>query len=56
MHVWHPKPETLNPSFYKYGKYPAASRYSITTFDPGDKEVLIYGATVSPLSTAFFAT
>jgi len=28
----------------------------MTTFDPGDKEVLMYGATVSPLSTAFFAT
>ena len=35
---------------------PAFSKYSLTTPDPGDNVVLMYGLTVNPFSTAFLAT
>ena len=35
---------------------PAASRYSVTTFDPGARLLFTHGLRIRPRSTAFFAT
>ena len=35
---------------------PARSRYSVTTFEPGAREVLTHGLTFRPFWTAFFAS
>src|SRR6266850_6090796 len=39
-----------------YVASPAASRYSVTTFEPGARLLFTHGFRVRPFSTAFFAT
>jgi hypothetical protein len=55
MHVVHPYPTKLNPSFSRYGVRPAFARYSVTTLEPGARLVLTHGFRVRPRSTAFLA-
>src|SRR5215472_3919445 len=45
-----------NFSFSRYGSKPESLRYSVTTSDPGASDVLTHSGTVSPFSTAFFAS
>jgi hypothetical protein len=56
MHVMHPYPAIVKPSLSKASYTPAFSKYSLTTPDPGDNVVLMYGLTVNPFATAFLAT
>ena len=56
MHVVHPNPTSENPSLSRYGVSPAASRYSVTTREPGASDVFTHGFVSSPASTAFFAS
>ena len=56
MHVMHPYPAIVKPSLSKASYTPALSKYSLTTPEPGDNVVLIYGFTFNPFSTAFLAT
>ena len=56
MHVVHPNPTSENPSLSRYGVRPAASRYSVTTREPGARDVLTHGFVSRPASTAFFAS
>lgn len=56
MHVMQPYPAILNPIFSRYGRRPDASRYFVTTPDPGERDVFTYGWTFNPNSTAFLAT
>lgn len=56
MQVMQPYPAIVKPSLSKASYTPAILKYSFTTPEPGDKVVLIYGLTVNPLATAFFAT
>src|SRR5688572_26091660 len=55
MQVVQPYPTRLKPRVFRYGVRPAASRYSVTTFDPGARLVFTHGLRRSPFSTAFFA-
>ncbi len=56
MHVVHPNPTSEKPSLSRYGVSPAASRYSVTTREPGASDVLTHGLVSRPASTAFFAS
>jgi hypothetical protein len=56
IQVVQPYAVTPKPSFSRYGSRPAASRYLVTTREPGASDVLMCGATFRPASTAFFAT
>src|SRR6202158_3002589 len=56
MHVVHPYPTRLNPSWSRYLSRPAFRRYSVTTFEPGARLVFTHGWRASPRSTAFFAS
>lgn len=56
MQVIHPYPAVVNPISSKYLVKPDLFKYSVTTFDPGDKVVLMYGFILIPLSKAFLAT
>src|SRR5262245_65775270 len=56
MHVVHPNPTSENPSLSRYGVSPAASRYAVTTREPGASEVLTHGLVSRPASTARFAS
>src|SRR5262245_1181340 len=56
MQVVHPNPTSENPSLSRYGESPAASRYSVTTREPGASEVFTQGLVSRPASTAFFAS
>src|SRR5258706_3306751 len=56
MHVVQPYPTRSNPSVLRYGDSPAASRYSVTTFEPGARLLLTHGFRINPRSTAFLAT
>src|SRR5918999_6085281 len=55
MHVVQPKPTTWKPRCSSGSTSPARLRYSVTTRDPGAREVLTHGLDLSPLSTAFLA-
>src|SRR3989304_10438887 len=55
MQVVEPYPTRWNPRPAREGGRPAASRYRVTTFDPGAKLVLTQGLVRNPRSTAFFA-
>src|SRR6185369_4610216 len=46
----------LKPSFSRYGVRCAASRYCVTTREPGASEVLTHGLHWRPASTALRAT
>jgi hypothetical protein len=39
----------------KYCVKPLASKYAVTTYDPGEREFFIYGRTDNRFSTAFLA-
>ena len=56
MQVIHPYPAVVKPSLSssldKFDFY----KYSVTTPDPGERLVLIYGLILSPFTLAFFAT
>ena len=56
MQVVQPNPTSENPSLSRYGVRPAASRYSVTTREPGASEVFTHGFDSSPASTARFAS
>ena len=56
MHVVQPNPTTLKPSRSRNGCSPVFVRYSLTTREPGASEVFTHGLTLSPCSTAFFAS
>jgi hypothetical protein len=56
MHVVQPKPTTLKPNWSRNGCSPVLLKYSLTTRDPGASEVFTHGLTLSPRSTAFFAS
>src|SRR5205814_7124166 len=56
MHVVQPYPTRSKPSWLRYVDSPAASRYSVTTLDPGARLLFTHGLRVSPRSMAFFAT
>src|SRR4051812_27027309 len=55
MHVVQPYAETQKLSFSSDSSRPAALRYSVTTRDPGARDVLMCGLTLRPLATAFLA-
>ena len=55
MQVVQPYPTKLKPSLSKYTCKPALSKYSVTTFEPGAREVLTHGLETRPLATAFLA-
>ena len=46
----------VKPISSKYFVKPDLFKYSVTTFEPGDKVVLMYGLILIPLSIAFLAT
>src|SRR5450756_3037235 len=56
MQVVQPKPTRLKPNRSRNGCRPVLSRYALTTRDPGASEVFTHGLTLSPYSTAFFAS
>ena len=56
MHVVQPKPTRLKPNRSRNGCRPVLFRYSLTTREPGASEVFTQGLTLSPRSTAFFAS
>src|SRR5690348_2946053 len=56
MQVVHPYPTKLNPSSSRYSVRPARSRYSVTTLEPGARDVLTHGFTVRPRCTALRAS
>ena len=51
-----PYPTTLKPSESKSSVSPAASKYSVTTREPGAKLGLTLGAIVKPACLAFLAS
>src|SRR5574338_132916 len=51
MHVVQPYATRPNPSSSRYGSKPALRRYSVTTRDPGARDVFTWGLTDRPLST-----
>lgn len=55
MEVIQPYPVSLNRSFSKHSITPDSRKYWVTTLDPGERDVLIYGATCRPSLTAFLA-
>jgi len=55
MQVMQPYPAVVNPSLSRYSLTPEASKYLVTTPDPGDRDVQMYGFVARPFSTAFFA-
>ena len=56
MQVVQPNPTRLKPSASSGSISPASSRYWVTTLDPGANEVFTHLGTVSPRSTARWAT
>ena len=56
MQVVQPNPTTLKPKRSRNGCSPVFVRYSLTTREPGASEVFTHGLTLSPRSTAFFAS
>ena len=46
----------LNPSFVRSSSRPAASRYSVTTLEPGARLGLTHGLIERPALTAFLAS
>ena len=56
MQVVQPNPTTLKPRRSRNGCSPVFVRYSLTTREPGASEVFTHGLTLSPRSTAFFAS
>src|SRR5687767_6084397 len=56
MQVSRPRPVVGKPSLSRYWLRPDLSKYSVTTRLPGERLVLTYGLTLSPCSTAFFAS
>src|SRR5436309_12526379 len=56
MQVVQPYPTRSKPSWSRYFDNPAASRYSVTTFDPGARLLFTHGLRVRPGSMAIFAT
>src|SRR5512143_1007512 len=56
MQVVHPYPTRLNFSLSRYVCSPAFARYSETTFEPGASDGFTHAGTVTPFSTAFFAS
>src|SRR6185503_20738933 len=56
MQVVHPYAMTLKPSWASGSSRFACLRYSVTTREPGASDVLTYGLTVSPFSSAFLAS
>src|SRR3569832_65019 len=56
MQVVQPKPTRWNFMASRGLTKSAASRYSMTTFEPGASDVLTHGFTERPFSMAFFAT
>lgn len=55
IQVMHPYPAVMNPSSLRSLVTPDLLKYSVTTLDPGEREVLMYGLTLRPLLTAFLA-
>ena len=55
MHVVHPYPTVLNPRASKSLSKPAASKYRVTTVEPGAKLVFTQGLRTSPRLKAFLA-
>lgn len=51
-----PYPAVVKPILSKYSVSPDLLRYSVTTPEPGDKLVLMWGEIVIPFSTAFLAS
>ena len=56
MQVMQPYPQTWKPRVSRWGRRPEFLRYSVTTLDPGAREVLTWGQDLSPSSAAFLAT
>src|SRR5512145_2696866 len=56
IQVVQPYAMTLKPSLASGSIKPAFLRYSVTTSEPGASDVLTYGFTFKPFSTAFLAT
>ena len=56
IQVMQPYPAVVNPISSKYLVKPDLFKYSVTTFEPGDKVVLMYGLILIPFSMAFLAT
>src|SRR6516165_6286124 len=56
MQVVQPYPTRLNPRASRYSVRPARSRYSVTTLEPGAKDVLTHGLTVRSFKTALRAS
>lgn len=50
-----PYPTVWKPILLRHSWSPLFYKYSVTTFEPGDNEVLTYSGTDSPFSIAFFA-
>lgn len=48
MQVVHPYPTVKNPAASRSSVRPALSRYSVTTLEPGAREVLTQGLRVRP--------